>query len=127
MVVPQQLGQVFLNLILNAVEAMPGGGQLRVTVASEEDQVLISFANTGPPISANIMAQIFDPFFSTKDEGVGLGLWVSYNLVERHGGKLVVENSSSDQGVVFTIRMPQFTLHPASLDRPTTIQPELTT
>jgi PAS domain S-box-containing protein len=127
MVVPQQLGQVFLNLILNAVEAMPGGGQLQVTVQSEEDQVVVSFANSGPPIPANIMAHIFDPFFSTKNEGVGLGLWISYNLVERHGGKLLVENSSYDQRVIFTVRIPQFTPQPASFDQPTTIRHEAAT
>jgi PAS domain S-box-containing protein len=101
-----QLTQVFLNLVINAIEAIGNNGQINIAIYSEEDKVAISFTNTGPPIPSEILPTIFEPFFTTKPEGSGLGLWVSHNLVQQHGGSLSVENLTDDQGVIFTIKLP---------------------
>ncbi len=103
---PDQLVQVFLNLTINAIEATPPHGLLRVTVCPAQDQVLISFINNGPAIPGGALPHIFEPFFTTKPEGSGLGLWVSQNLVRQHGGIITAENLKNQQGVAFTIILP---------------------
>ncbi|MBI1882283.1 MAG: PAS domain S-box protein [Chloroflexi bacterium] len=103
---PDQLMQVFLNLVINTIEVVPPNGRLHIAVYPEGDQVAISFTNNGPAIPPEILSHIFEPFFTTKADGSGLGLWVSHNLIQQHGGSLVVENLGSDQGVVFTINLP---------------------
>jgi signal transduction histidine kinase len=103
---PDQLVQVFLNLIINAIEATPADGQLHVVVYPGQDEVIISFMNSGPAISTDILPHIFEPFFTTKAEGSGLGLWVSHNLVRQHRGSIKVENLEGNQGVAFTVTLP---------------------
>jgi signal transduction histidine kinase len=103
-----QLKQVFLNLILNALEAMPQGGELKMTTALDsEEWVLISFADTGAGISPSRLAQIFEPFYTTKAQGLGLGLAVCLTIVEAHGGRISAE-SGEGQGTCFQIRLPIF-------------------
>lgn len=104
--VPDQLVQVFLNLVINAIEVMPKEGQLHLSVYHEEDQVVTSFVNNGPIIPPEILPHIFEPFFTTKPQGTGLGLWVSHNLIQQHGGSLVAENLGDKFGVAFTIALP---------------------
>lgn len=104
--VPDQLTQVFLNLIINAIEATPAHGQLQISVHSTPDQVIVSIVNSGSPIAPDILPHIFEPFFTTKLEGSGLGLWVSHNLVRQHGGSITVENLGSNEGVAFTVTLP---------------------
>ncbi|NJN92572.1 MAG: PAS domain S-box protein [Anaerolineales bacterium] len=103
---PDQLTQVFLNMVINAIEAIPTEGKLHLSVYSKEDQVMISFVNNGPPIPSEVLPHIFEPFFTTKAQGSGLGLWVSYNLIQQHGGSLIATNLSDEQGVEFTIALP---------------------
>lgn len=104
---PGQLTQVFLNLVINALEVIPPNGQLHIAVYREGDgEVAISFTNSGPTIPPEILPHIFEPFFTTKPEGSGLGLWVSHSLVQQHGGSLIAENLGSDRGVVFTVNLP---------------------
>jgi PAS domain S-box-containing protein len=103
---PDQLLQVFLNIILNSFEALPLNGQLHIAIYQDDGQVTISFMNNGPIIPPDIMPHIFEPFFTTKPEGSGLGLWVSHNLIEQHAGALTAENLGSAQGVAFTINLP---------------------
>lgn len=104
--VPDQLTQVFLNLILNAIEATPAGGQLRIVVQSVPNQVTVAIINSGSTIAPDVLPHIFEPFFTTKLEGSGLGLWVSHNLVRQHGGSISVDNLGSHEGVAFTITLP---------------------
>lgn len=102
---PDQLGQIFLNMIMNAAEAMELGGTLHITACCQIDQIEIQFKDTGPGISPDALAHIFEPFYTTKEEGTGLGLAISYTLVERHHGTLQVA-SRPGQGATFTIQLP---------------------
>jgi PAS domain S-box-containing protein len=104
-----KLQQVFMNLILNARDAMPGGGKLEITTATATDfeALRISFRDTGSGIAPEHLAKIYDPFFTTKQigKGTGLGLAVSYGIVRDHGGDIVVE-SKLGEGTTFHISLP---------------------
>ncbi len=104
-----QLTQVFLNLVLNALDAMAGGGTLTITVEKSEDGncVDIAFADTGAGIQEQHLHSIFDPFFSTKKhaKGTGLGLSVSKGIIEQHGGDIRVETELG-AGTTFTVSLP---------------------
>jgi signal transduction histidine kinase len=102
-----QLQQVFLNLFLNAVEAMPQGGTLSVRTRLEEegDRVRIEVSDTGKGIREDLLGKVFEPFFTTKAKGTGLGLAISRQLIEQHGGTIGVE-SRAGEGTRFTIRLP---------------------
>jgi signal transduction histidine kinase len=103
---PDELGQVFLNMIINALDAMPEGGTLRVsTRQTENGRLAATFADTGQGIAPEHVDRIFEPFFSTKEGGTGLGLSVSYNVVKRHGGEITVE-STLGEGSQFTVWLP---------------------
>ena len=106
---PRTLEQVFINLITNAVQAMPDGGTLSLTVApvasSHGAFVEVRLADTGPGISQEQIERIFDPFFTTKKEGTGLGLAISRRIISAHKGSIQVE-SFPDAGTVFTIQLP---------------------
>jgi signal transduction histidine kinase len=106
---PNQLQQVFTNLILNGVQAMPGGGTLTIHSRTKKDHqaVEISFTDTGLGISEENLDKIFEPFFTTKKvgEGTGLGLSVSYGLIKNHGGEIKVE-SIKGKGTTFTVILP---------------------
>jgi signal transduction histidine kinase len=101
-----QLAQVFLNLIINATEALEAEGKLQIAVYRVDNEVAVSFTNNGPVIPEEILTYIFEPFFTTKPEGSGLGLWVSHSLVQQHSGSLTVENLGEQRGVVFTVKLP---------------------
>lgn len=102
----QQLEQVFLNLVLNACDAMPQGGELTVHTCSEADQVLVAFADTGVGVPAENLERIFEPYFTTKsDKGTGLGLAICRQIVEAHGGWIEV-TSQPGKGAVFQIHLP---------------------
>jgi PAS domain S-box-containing protein len=103
---PDQLGQVFLNLIMNAAEAMEQGGTLHIEAAAGEPLVEICFRDTGAGIPPEILAHIFEPFYTTKDEGTGLGLAISYTIIERQGGTMTVA-SEIGCGTQFTVRLPR--------------------
>jgi two-component system NtrC family sensor kinase len=105
---PSQINQVFLNLVTNAVQAMPNErGTLTLTSRKDGDGVAVDVADNGTGIPPNIMAKIFDPFFTTKEigKGTGLGLSISYKIVQQHGGKITVE-SKPDVGTKFTVWLP---------------------
>ncbi len=89
---PQKIRQVFWNLGVNALEAMKGGGELRVSTGTGNDTINILFSDTGVGISSSNLEKIFYPFFTTKDEGTGLGLAIAYRIIEEHGGRLSVQS-----------------------------------
>jgi len=102
----KQLQRVFLNLIKNAVQAMPDGGKLAVTTKETKDNVEIIFADTGIGISEENISKLFTPLFTTKAKGIGMGLAICKNIVEQHNGTIEVKNKLS-QGTTFTIKLPK--------------------
>ena len=100
-----QITQVFLNLIINAAENMPGGGKLKIAVIKQNDSLKITFEDTGTGISAKDMDLIFDPFYSTKNEGSGLGLAVCQHILQLHCGTISVR-SEPGKGSVFSVSLP---------------------
>lgn len=102
---PDQIAQVFLNLIVNAAEAMADGGKLRIKSGADSEQITVRFTDNGPGIAPEDLAHIFEPFYTTKESGTGLGLAVSYNIIESHGGSIGVE-SVPGHGTTFTVRLP---------------------
>jgi PAS domain S-box-containing protein len=104
---PNQLKQIFLNLIANARQAMPNGGTVHVDVRREGDWVCASVADDGPGIEPAVLERIFEPFFTTKrlTGGTGLGLSVSLGIAEAHGGSLTA-SSDPGRGAMFTLRLP---------------------
>lgn len=100
----EKLAQVFDNLLLNAIEAMPGGGVLRISTAKKDTQIMIEIADEGAGISENVKARLFEPFFTTKDKGTGLGLAISREIIEAHGGRLYAAESA--KGAKFVIELP---------------------
>ena len=106
-----QLRQVFLNMITNAIDAMPLGGKLKVTTSSDAEAVTITIADTGIGIAEKNLSKIFDSFFTTKDEvkGIGLGLSVCYGFIKDHGGDIQV-TSQVGQGTEFTVTLPIHTV-----------------
>jgi two-component system NtrC family sensor kinase len=104
----QGLQQVFLNLIINAVQAMSDGGELQVTAEADKNKrIVVKVQDTGGGISPENLPHIFDPFFTTKEvgQGTGLGLSVSYGIIKKHGGRIDVD-SRQDKGSIFTVVIP---------------------
>ena len=109
-----QMYQVFLNLFLNAIQAMPNGGDLKIEVnptvsysqdGSSQNFIRIVISDTGKGIPPNIIHRIFDPFFTTKPKGIGLGLSITYQIIKKHGGTIKVE-SKLEKGTSFIISLP---------------------
>lgn len=86
------LRQVCLNVLLNAIEAMSDGGELRIASTRRKDKVCVTFADSGIGISPDVVSRVFDPFYTTKPHGTGLGLTVSYRIIQEHGGDLAIES-----------------------------------
>ena len=101
-----QIKQVFFNIIRNAMQAMPQGGLLKITLGSTDRFVSIAFKDTGPGIPADQLGNIFEPYFTTKSEGTGLGLMIVQRIVRDHGGELEV-HSEPRVGTTFTIFLPR--------------------
>ena len=102
-----QIQQVFMNLLVNAQEAMPKGGSIYITVNLTQDKkyIQVLFSDTGIGISEENLNRIFDPFFTTKEKGTGLGLSIVLGIVENHGGELEVK-SRIGEGTTFIIKLP---------------------
>jgi signal transduction histidine kinase len=104
---PNRLQQVFLNLFLNARDAMPNGGMLEVRTSANNGAVEVEVSDTGVGISPEFVNRIFDPFFTTKgtNRGTGLGLSVSYGIIKEHAGKIDVR-STAGKGTSFRLEFP---------------------
>jgi signal transduction histidine kinase len=102
---PDMLRRALLNLILNAIDAMPRGGQLWISGVPRESHVDISVADSGPGLSDEVARRIFEPFFTTKGSGTGLGLAIVYRIAEVHGGEIVAATRPTG-GAVFTLTLP---------------------
>ncbi len=101
----EHINRVFLNVVINSVEAMPKGGTMTISTSIEGDFFVVKIQDTGVGIPEEDIIKIFDPFFSTKRMGVGLGLSIVYGIVVSHGGRISVE-SIWKRGTIFTIFLP---------------------
>lgn len=103
---PQELNQVFMNLLVNAAQAIDMKGEIKISTSSKEDYVEVAISDTGQGIPENLQSKIFDPFFTTKDigKGTGLGLNVVYSIIQKHKGSIDVK-SEVGKGTTFTIRL----------------------
>lgn len=102
---PERIHQVFMNIIKNAVHAMPKGGSIRIQTEVKDKLCLIRFQDTGIGIHADMMPRIFDAYYTTKEEGTGLGLMIVYQIIREHGGRIEV-SSQPGLGTTFTIVLP---------------------
>jgi signal transduction histidine kinase len=98
------LRQALLNLVLNALDAMPDGGTLTISSRAENGCFSVSVKDTGPGIPVNIQGRIFDPFFTTKGDGTGLGLSIVYNIINLHKGEVGFESDGG--GTTFNLKIP---------------------
>ncbi len=108
-IAPEHLMQIFVNIAINAIEAVEAEetpGTLAISIALEQDDVHITFVNNGPAISNDTLAHVFDPFFTTKNDGTGLGLWVSYNLARQYDGNILINNSAAGHAVAVDVMLP---------------------
>ena len=103
----EELKQVFLNLLMNAVDAMPDGGTLEVRVINRRKTVVALVSDNGTGIASDLMPRLFEPFVTTKldGQGTGLGLYVCYGIIKRHGGRITARNRQ-DGGATFSVRLP---------------------
>ena len=104
---PQQLNQVFMNVLVNAAQAIEKKGEIHIRTRNVDDQVEITIRDTGCGIAEENLSRIFDPFFTTKEvgKGTGLGMNIAYNIIQKHRGHIAVQ-SKVGQGTTFTIRLP---------------------
>jgi signal transduction histidine kinase len=104
---PQQLNQVFMNILVNAAQAIEKKGEITIRTSQVDDQVEVRISDTGSGIPEENLQKIFDPFFTTKDvgKGTGLGMNIAYNIVKKHHGTIAVA-SQVGKGTTFTIRLP---------------------
>ena len=100
-----RLTQALLNLIINGIQAISGGGQVHVSAGKAGDNLWLRVRDTGPGIPPNELGEIFDPYFTTKPEGNGLGLWIAQQIAVAHGGDLHAENAPGG-GAVFVLTLP---------------------
>lgn len=104
---PVELREVLVNMVYNAVDAMPSGGEVRVSIQESRDRVVISIADTGTGMTTEVKQRLFDPFFTTKGKaGTGMGLAVSFGIIRRHEGSIDVE-SEQGRGTTFRISLPK--------------------
>ena len=103
---PDKIRQVFLNVILNAVQSIDGRGAVRITADAQDSAIAIAFSDTGCGMTPDQLNQVFSPFFTTKEKGTGLGLAVAAKIVEAHNGSIDVE-SEPGKGSTFYVRLPR--------------------
>ena len=99
------LYQAFLNILINAMQSMPDGGDIQISITAKDDLVKIQFLDEGQGIGEEINAKIWDPFFTTKEKGTGLGFGIVKNIIQAHNGVVHIENRPN-RGVVVTVELP---------------------
>ena len=118
--------QVFLNLAMNALQAMPEGGTLSVQMTrgrlKQDEHVVIEFCDTGTGIAQEHLENIFDPFYTTRRDGTGLGLSISYGIIAKHGGRIMVE-SEVGEGTTFIVELPLAMDETTTNDSPQSSEP----
>jgi signal transduction histidine kinase len=102
---PEQFQQALLNLLLNAEQAMPEGGEITLLAAAGESTVRLEIIDTGPGMPPDVLAKVFKPFYTTKPGGNGLGLPITRKIIEAHGGTLEIQ-SEAGRGTKFTLHLP---------------------
>ncbi len=102
----EKIRTCFLNVVANATQAMPDGGQLKIDFARENGALQVRFSDTGVGIEPEVVGRVFEPFFTTKREGIGIGLFLSKSIMEKHGGQIKIEPSSPPPGAVVTFSFP---------------------
>lgn len=100
-----QLKQVFINIIKNAIEAMPNGGEVKVEARIQENNLVVQVADQGHGIPQDRMAKLGEPFYSSKEKGIGLGLMISYKIIEAHNGEINIE-SEIEKGTIVSVKLP---------------------
>jgi two-component system NtrC family sensor kinase len=103
---PTELSQVFLNILINAAQAIKGKGTITLSTWEDEKNIFVKISDNGCGIPSEILPKIFDPFFTTRKKGTGLGLSVSYNIIKKYQGEIEVE-SKVGKGASFTIQLPK--------------------
>ena len=104
---PEKLKQAFLNIILNAIQAVGNGGTIEIKIHKNESKIILDFINDGPRIEETVLEHIFEPFFTTKGNGTGLGLAITRKIVQLHNGSIEVQ--SNNENTVFTFLLPMET------------------
>jgi len=111
----EKLRTCFINVVANAIQAMPDGGTMKITFRlTNEGGASVEFSDTGPGIDPDVVAHVFEPFFTTKREGIGLGLFLSKAIVERHGGTIAIGPNPEGHGTKLTFTFPPNTVHQPS-------------
>jgi len=100
-----QIRQIFINLTLNAIQAMPDSGKLKIASRERMECIEVEFTDTGCGITKENLKRLFDPFFTTKPKGIGLGLAVVKRIIEKHNGSIQVK-SKPGEGSTFTVKLP---------------------
>ena len=103
---PDQMEQVYFNLLKNALEAMKDGGSIEIAIDSDDDDVTVAFRDSGAGMTSEQLAHLFEPYRTTKERGTGLGLMVTERIVRDHGGTIDAE-SAPGEGTTFTVRLPR--------------------
>jgi signal transduction histidine kinase len=102
---PVRLTQALLNLLINAIQAVERNGRVEASARATDGWVTVAVSDSGPGIPPEKLASVFDPYFTTKTEGSGLGLWIAQQIATAHGGSLSAQNGPSG-GAVLTMRLP---------------------
>jgi two-component system, sporulation sensor kinase E len=106
---PSQMKEVFINLFSNARDAMPNGGELTIDIKSlfpHQESIMIEISDTGGGIPDDILSQIFNPFFTTKEKGTGLGLAIVKKIINEHGGDIIAKNNGRGGSFIITLPAP---------------------
>ena len=101
---PAALEQVLLNVVLNGLDVMSEGGKLTIRLSQAKGKAYVDIADTGPGIPQSIRSQVFDPYFTAKSEGSGMGLAISDKIIQQHGGQIDFE--TGPDGTVFRLSLP---------------------